>query len=319
MAGWLDILPEASREAVAIDGLFLIEAIVCGAVTLLVVVLVVGFVVRYDARRQVNRHIDLTGHTALEYLAIGTMLVGFLAMFLAGSVLYFRANSPPTDTLQISIVGKQWMWKLQHPAGRREIDALTVPLGQPVKLVMTSEDVIHSFFLPAFRIKQDVLPERYTVLWFRPTRLGDFPIFCTQYCGTYHAAMIGRIHVVRPEAYSRWLDRATGADAVPMAKAGARLFNTLACAGCHGTGSTVHAPDLTGLWGRPVTLSDGQVILADDAYLRRSLLQPKADVVAGYKPVMPTYQGQIDEGQVFQLIAYLKSLSQPSTAKEAPP
>jgi cytochrome c oxidase subunit 2 len=207
----------------------------------------------------------------------------------------------------VFVVAKQWMWRLQHPDGRREINELHVARGRAVKLIMTSEDVIHSFFVPAFRVKQDVLPGRYTTLWFTATKDGEFHLFCAEYCGTDHARMGGRIVVLEPAEYARWLNAATPARS--MAERGAQLFRQLGCSGCHAAAATVAAPKLEGLYGKPVPLEGGGTVIADERYLRDSILLPRKEVVAGYAPIMPSFAGAVSEDQLLDLIAYIKSLA----------
>lgn len=231
----------------------------------------------------------------------------FLAIYVWGAVLYVDLKRPPAEALEINVIGRQWMWKVQHAEGRREVNALHVPIGRTVKLVMTSQDVIHDFSIPAFRIKQDVVPGRYTTEWFKATQTGVYHLFCTEYCGAEHSKMVGDIVVQTPADYQAWLSN--GAEsAEPMVAAGARLYTQLGCSGCHGENSKVRAPSLVGLWGKPVPLETGQIVMADDIYIHDSILQPMKQVVAGYAPVMPTYQGQLSEEEVFQLVTYLKSL-----------
>jgi cytochrome c oxidase subunit 2 len=202
------------------------------------------------------------------------------------------------------VVGKQWMWKAEHANGRREIDELHLPLGQPVRLVLSTEDVIHSFFVPAFRIKQDAVPGRYTSIRFTPTRAGEYRLHCAEYCGTDHARMGGRVVVMPPAQFARWLER--GGQGRSLAARGFELFRRKGCSGCHAAASTVHAPDLAGIFGRAVHLQDGRTRIADEAYLRDSILLPKRDVVAGYEPIMPSFQGQLDEDELAALVAFLK-------------
>jgi len=208
------------------------------------------------------------------------------------------------------------MWKAQHPSGAREIDALHVPVGVPVKLVMTSQDVIHSFFVPAFRIKQDLVPGRYTQTWFKATKAGTYDLFCAQYCGLDHSRMIGQVQVLPQADYARWSERQPNGDT--LAQQGEAVFAALSCSGCHAPGAPVKAPALQGLYGRPVPLEGGGTRLADEDYLRDAILQPRKDVVAGYPPVMPSYQGLIGEDDVVALIAYLKSLSADAVAAAGP-
>lgn len=229
-----------------------------------------------------------------------------MVMFAWGARAYFNLQVPPSDNLEINVVGKQWMWKVQHQQGRREINELHVPVGRTVKLTLASEDVIHSFFVPAFRVKQDVVPGRFTTIWFEPTKAGRHHLFCAEYCGTKHSAMIGTVHVMEPADYQAWLERGSVEDT--LAESGARLFRALGCSGCHTGQGPVRAPWLEGLHGRLVPLQDGRVVRADDRYLRDSILLPNAEIVAGYEPLMPTFQNLISEEDLFLLIAYLKSL-----------
>jgi cytochrome c oxidase subunit 2 len=218
--------------------------------------------------------------------------------------------SAPANALEVHVVAKQWMWKTQQPNGMREINALHVPVDKPVRLVMTSQDVIHSFFVPAFRVKQDVLPGRDTEIWFQATKTGVFPLLCAEYCGTNHSMMRGRIVVMRQDEYAEWLAKQLEGD--DLALQGAKLFVAEGCSGCHAESSSVHAPKLAGLYGRAVQLSDGREVKADAAYIRDSILQPKRDIVAGYEPVMPSYTGLLDDGEIQSLTAYIRSLGQES-------
>jgi cytochrome c oxidase subunit 2 len=230
-----------------------------------------------------------------------------MVMFVWGAIIYFDIYNPPNDALEISVVGKQWMWKSQHPTGQSEINELHLPVGQPVKLTMTSEDVIHDFFLPAFRVKQDVLPGRYTTLWFEATKSGVFPLYCAEYCGTQHSGMIGRIIVLEPAEFEKWLSG--GATGLSMVDMGASLFQRFGCHTCHRDGGTSQGPSLTGLFGKTVKLQDGNTVLADENYIRESILDPRAKIVTGYQPIMPTFKGLVSEEGILQLIAYIKSLN----------
>jgi cytochrome c oxidase subunit II len=205
------------------------------------------------------------------------------------------------------------MWKIQHLQGKREINELHVPLGRTVKLLMASQDVIHSFFLPAFRVKQDVIPGRYTTQWFRPTKTGTYPIYCAEFCGTQHSSMIGKVTVMEPQEFDQWLQ--TG-EAVPLAQSGARLFRSLGCSGCHTPGGVIRAPLLNNLYGKPVALENGRVVRADDRYIRDSILLPQTEVTAGYQPLMPSFQGQVSEEQVLELVTYIKSLGSTNPASD---
>jgi cytochrome c oxidase subunit 2 len=230
-----------------------------------------------------------------------------MIFFFWGAALYFKMQNAPENATPLYVVGKQWMWKIQHPEGQREINELHVPVGVPVKLIMTSEDVIHSFYVPAFRVKMDVLPGRYTELWFTPTVVGEYRLFCTEYCGTKHAGMGGRVIVMEPADYQAWLAGAPPGET--LEEAGGRLFKQFNCNTCHEQGPRARGPALENILGRVVQLEGEGRVTVDDAYLRESILQPSAKVVAGYESVMPSYQGQISEEGILQLIAYVKSLT----------
>jgi cytochrome c oxidase subunit 2 len=230
-----------------------------------------------------------------------------MVIFAWGAVVYFKGRTPPSDSTEVYVVAKQWMWKLEHAEGQREINELHVPVGRDVKLVMTSQDVIHSFFVPAFRMKQDVLPGRYTVAWFRATKPGTYHLFCAEYCGTQHSGMIGSIVVLEPAQYEAWMSGGTGG---PLSATGEKIFAELGCVTCHRSDSQGRGPNLQGLFGKPVQLEDGRMITADENYVRESILDPGAKVVKGFKPVMPTFQGLVSEEQLNALVAYVKSQSQ---------
>ena len=230
-----------------------------------------------------------------------------MVMFVWGALIFFDIYNPPDDALEISVVGRQWMWKAQHPTGQSEINELHVPVGQPVKLMMTSEDVIHDFYLPAFRIKQDVLPGRYTSVWFEATKAGVYQLFCAEYCGTQHSGMIGRVVALEPAEFEKWLSG--GATGMSMVDQGASLFKRFGCETCHRAGGTNQGPSLAGLFGKTVKLQGGNTVTADENYIRESILDPRAKIVAGYQPIMPTFKGLVSEEGMLQLIAYIKSLN----------
>lgn len=302
----LTLIPEqASSMAPAVDLLFYSLLALSVLVILGVSVAIVWFSVRYRKGSRAERK-NVFRRPAWELSWTLIPLGLFLGVSAWGGKLYFDLYSPPHDALPIYVVAKQWMWKVQHPGGQREINQLHVPRGRPVKLIMTSEDVIHSFFVPPFRVKQDVVPGRYTSAWFTATRAGDFELFCAEYCGTDHSQMIGRIVVLEPQAYQGWLqDHGTGQG---LAVQGANLFRSFGCSGCHSANSSVHAPLLQGVFGRPVHLQSGDTVVADERYIRDSILQPAKQVVAGYEPIMPSFEGQIDEEQLLQLVAYIQSI-----------
>jgi cytochrome c oxidase subunit 2 len=298
-------LPQASDIARSVDLLFFSMLGLTGAVVLAVATLIVVFAIRYRQGSAADRSAAPTRGRPLEIAWTLVPLAIFFGIFAWGAAVYARLYRPPPDAMPVYVVGKQWMWKLQHANGRREINELHLPLGEPVRLVLTTQDAIHSFFVPAFRIKQDAVPGRYTSITFTPTQLGTFDLRCAEYCGTDHARMAGRIVVMQPAEFRRWL--ASGVQGNTMASRGFQLFREHGCSGCHSARSTVHAPDLTGVAGRPVHLADGRTVIADDAYLRDSILLPTKDVVAGFEPVMPGFQGQLSEEDILDVIAYLKS------------
>jgi cytochrome c oxidase subunit 2 len=294
----------ASTLAGSVDRIYFILLGITAFFSTLIFLCIAYFAIKYRRRSESERPAEIRGSLKLEivWTAIPLAIVTFL--FIAGVRIYYAGARPPADSMPIYVVGKQWMWKVQHPEGKSEIDELHVPLGTPVKLIMTSEDVIHDFSIPAFRIKRDVLPGRYTTEWFQATKTGDFHLFCAQYCGTNHSAMVGRVVVMEPADFEAWMGQAPQAPS--MAETGQRLFTTLNCATCHS--DPRKAPLLAGRYGSEVPLADGRRIFADEGYMRESILSPRSKIVAGYSPTMPTYQGQLNESQVLELIAYMESL-----------
>ncbi|HXN63950.1 MAG TPA: cytochrome c oxidase subunit II [Candidatus Acidoferrales bacterium] len=240
----------------------------------------------------------------LSWTIIPTLIVAFV--FVWASSLYFQNSRPPNASMEIFVVGKQWMWHLQHPEGPREIDELHVPVGVPVKLTMTSEDAIHDFYIPAFRVKKDVLPGRYTSIWFEARETGTFHFFCAQYCGAEHSAMIGWVYVMEPNDYAAWL--AGGARGESMVQTGEKLFTQYGCNTCHAPDNTGHGPSLLGLYGHPQKLQDGRTLMVDESFVRQAITNPNSMPIPGFTPVMPSFQGQLTEDQILQLIAYVKSL-----------
>lgn len=283
-------------------GLTVISVLVVGGISLLIVV----FALRYRRGSRAARRGAPARDRRLEAIWITVPLVVFLGIFYWSARLYAELRTPPDDALEINVVAKQWMWKVQHPEGQREIDTLHVPAGRPVKLVMTSQDVIHSFYVPAFRVKQDVLPGRYTTLWFEATRAGEYPLLCAEFCGTGHSRMKGRVIALPPEAYARWLQDNPGPGS--LVSQGEALFRRHGCSGCHSERSSVDAPLLDGLYGRRIALADGRMVSVDEGYIRDSILLPAKQVAAGYTPIMPSFQGQLDEDEILALVAYVRSL-----------
>ncbi|WP_165223144.1 cytochrome c oxidase subunit II [Aquisphaera insulae] len=305
---------QASSNAARVDALFLFELAVILFFTTAICAAVLILVIRFRRGRMVDRSGPPLHAPWLEVTWIVIPLILSLIMFVWSAEVFYRLYSPPPDAAEISVVGKQWMWYLQHPEGRSEINELHVPLGRPVKLMMTSQDVIHSFYVPAFRVKQDVLPGRYTSLWFQPTKAGTYHLFCAEYCGTSHSEMVGSVTVMEPAEYESWL--AAGGAGPSQADEGERLFVQHHCAGCHRGSQVVNAPRLEGVFGKPVPIQDGKqvkFVTADERYLRDSILMPRSEVVAGYEPVMPSYQGQIGEPDLLKILAYIKSLAAKET------
>ena len=312
------MFPEAASSISSrVDHLFWAMVVTCGLVVLLVFVLLLVFSIRYRRGSRADRtpSARLNSNHWLEIGWSVPVLVGFLVFFAWGAVLYLDLYDPPApadgNVREINVIAKQWMWKFQHPEGMREINDLHLAVGQTVRLRMTSQDVIHSFFVPAFRIKQDVLPRTYTELQFTPTKVGRFHLFCAEYCGLQHSGMTGEVVVMSPPALQGWLDR-QGQTRTPE-QDGARLFRSYGCSGCHDPDSSVHAPDLAGLYGKPVPLADGTTVRADAQYIRDSILLPSKQVAAGYPAIMPSFQGQISEADVLKLTAYIQSLTEQET------
>ncbi|WP_150293925.1 cytochrome c oxidase subunit II [Sphingobium estronivorans] len=310
---------QASHHAKEVDLLIGGFGVMVWLLTLPVFILIAVFVFRYRTGRDANRDHASGSNVWLE---VSWSIIPFLltlGFFVWATALYFDLRRPPAGAMTINLVARQWMWKYQHGEGAREINDLHVPVNRPVKLVMISQDVIHSVFVPALRIKQDVLPGRYTTMWFTADRLGIYPLRCAEFCGTDHSVMGGRLIVMAPQDYAGWLARnRDGGESETLAAAGARLFRSVGCSGCHGAASTVHAPPLDGLYGGPVGLSDGRALIADDQYLHDSIMLPNKDVAAGYRPIMPTYANVLASEQVNALVAYLKDIGagKPGTRQE---
>lgn len=304
--------PAASPHAHQVDVLFFSLVALSAVITLLVFGLLIGFSMRYRRGRRAER--TLLPEVLSREIEIGwtaATLFLFLFIFWWASSIDLTAMTPPSNALQIHVYAKQWMWEAQHSSGAREINAVHLPVDTEVRLSMTSQDVIHSFFVPALRIKQDVLPGDVapTEIWFRATKLGTFGLLCAEYCGTDHSAMRGKIVVMRRDDYAKWLQRQPRGD--DLAHQGKQLFVARGCAGCHAGSSAVHAPSLVGIYNKPVQLSNGKSVVANDAYIRDSILQPTRDIVAGYEPIMPSFSGVLGNGEIEALVAYIRSLSDP--------
>ncbi len=301
------LFPErASTMAGRVDALYFFLLAVAVFFSVLIAGLIVYFAVRYRRRDPKAIGERVKGGLVLEITWTVLPLLLTMVIFVWGASVFFAMSRPPDETLNIYVVGKQWMWKFQHLDGQREINELHVPVGRDIKLIMTSEDVIHDVFVPAFRVKQDVLPGRYVSIWFRVTKPGRFHLFCAEYCGTRHSGMIGEVIAMDPSDYQTWLSG--GAPEGSLASSGEKLFADLACNTCHRPDAQGRGPVLDGLFGKTVTLQNGDTVVADEAYIRESILLPSAKIAAGYQPIMPTFQGLISEEQLLELIEYVKSL-----------
>ena len=305
----------ASAQAGQVDALYFFLVAVSAFFAVLIALLLVVFAVRFRRRRADEVGEAIHGSIALEMMWTLIPLGIALLMFVWGAQVYFHLTRPPRGAMEIYVVGKQWMWKLEHADGAREINELHVPIGRPVKLIMGSEDVIHSFFLPAFRVKADVIPGRYNTLWFTATKPGRYHIFCTQYCGTKHSAMIGWVTAMEPADYQAWLSG--GSSGISIADNGAKLFQDLGCASCHQDVQQGRGPSLRGSYGHDVTLNNGQTVVFNDDYIRESIVNPQAKIVAGFQPLMPTFQGLVNEENLVALIEHVKSLSPMATTAAA--
>jgi cytochrome c oxidase subunit 2 len=298
--------PTASSIAESVDHLYYFLTGITVFFSVLIFSIIFYFMIKY--RRRPGKETTPETHTSMFLELSWTIIPSLICVviFVWSSALYVRNARPPAKAREMFVIGKQWMWQIQHPEGPREIDALHVPVGEPIKLTMTSQDVIHGFYIPAFRVKKDVLPGRYTSLWFKADKTGTYHLFCSQYCGTNHSEMIGWIYVMSHNDYEAWL--AAGEQSESLAQQGARLFKQLGCDSCHtGTASTT-GPSLAGIYGKPEKMADGRTRVVDDSFLREAILTPSTIHVAGYPQIMPTFTGQVNEEQVMQLIAYVKSL-----------
>jgi cytochrome c oxidase subunit II len=298
--------PEASKIAPQADALYFFMVLVSMIGMTIVILLVVGFSIMYSKKRHPVA-VQIEGSTMLEATWTIIPLGLFLIMFVWGALIYFRVYTPPANAMNIYIVGKQWMWKAEHPGGQHEINALHVPTGRAVQLTIISQDVFHSFSIPAFRVKREAIPGRYTSVWFEATTPGTYHLFCTQYCGTDHSHMIGDVVVMTPDDFKKWLAGSTSGSS--LAQNGERLFASLSCTACHNGRPDARGPSLANVYGAKLTLANGRSTIADEAYLRDAILNPSQHITQGYAPIMPTYQGQISEDGVIALVEYLKTLN----------
>jgi cytochrome c oxidase subunit II len=321
MQSWVPFVPDsASTFSWKVDAVYFYLSGVTLFFTLLISALLIFFVLRYRRRSPYEIPRPVAGSHKLETLWTVIPFVIAMTIFGWSAKVYFEQYSPPQNAIEVYVVGKQWMWKIQHSTGQREINELHVPVGKKIKLIMTTEDVIHDFFVPAFRMKADVVPGKYTTQWFEATKTGTYHLFCAEYCGMNHSGMIGYVTVMESREFDNWLSGNAG-NTTP-AVAGQQLFQTLGCVSCHGAnGEGGRGPTLAGLFGRQMPLVGGQTVRADEAYIRESILNPQAKLVEGFGPIMPTFQGQLSEDQLVQLLAFIKSLqiANPQQATPASP
>jgi cytochrome c oxidase subunit 2 len=312
----------ASSVSGEVNTFYILMIVLTGGISLGIAVFLVYSTIRYHRKSENEMGAQFRNNYRIEAIWIILPFFFFMGMFAWGAKLYFDIERPPDDAMRMYVVGKQWMWKIQHPEGQREIDALHIPVGRPVELIMTSEDAIHSFYVPAFRTKQDVIPGRYTTTWFEATKPGRYHLFCAEFCGAKHSGMIGYVYAMEPREYQAWLTQ--GASEGSLASMGEKYFHQYGCSNCHHFDDAGRAPHLTGLYNHPVQLTDGQTILADDNYIRQSILNPGAKIVYGYANIMPNFTGTISEEKVIALISYIKALSpapgsqEPSSSGAAP-
>ncbi len=300
--------PQASTIAPDVDNLYFFIVAVTAFFAVLVSVLIMYFAIKYRDDTGLKVGADIHGSVPLE---IGWSLIPFviaMMIFAWSSVVYFRSVRPPDQTLEIYATGKRWMWRFQHTDGNREINTLHVPVGRPIKVTFTAEDVLHDLYIPAFRVKADAIPGRYSSIWFEPTTPGEYHLFCAEYCGTKHSGMVGTVYVMEAEDYQAWLTGG-GITGATMQARGEQLFQQLACTTCHRDDNTGRGPSLAGVFGSQVRLANGQTVMADEAYIRESILTPQMKQVEGYGPLMPTFQGLVNEDGMLSLIEYVKSLS----------
>jgi cytochrome c oxidase subunit II len=312
MFSGFSLFPEqASSLAPEIDNLYLGVITITAFFAIVVVVCVTYFAIKYRDRTGDKVGAPITGSVPLE---LGWSLIPFfisIGIFVWASVVFFHIVRAPDQTLDIYSTGKRWMWRFQHVDGQIEINELHVPVGRAVRVVFTSEDVLHDLFIPAFRVKADAIPGRYSAIWFEPTKVGEYHLFCAEYCGTRHSGMIGTVYVMEQADYQAWLGGGGATAGGSLVQRGEALFTQLACVTCHLSDGTGRGPSLEGLYGSQVTLDSGAVVTADESYLRESILMSQAKTVKGYERLMPTFQGLINEDGVAALIEYIKSMQAP--------
>jgi cytochrome c oxidase subunit 2 len=306
---WVPLFPEqASSFAWQVDLLYFYLILISIVFSIPIVLAIFYFFIKYREKEKYATPDEIHGSILLETTWSIIPFVVSMTIFLGGAILFHNQYRMPAESMEIYVVGKQWMWKFQHSTGQREINELHVPLGRKVKLTMTTEDVLHDLYVPAFRTKADVVPGRYTTIWFEATKPGKYHLYCAEYCGLNHSGMGGWVYVMEQKDFDNWL-AGGGSNQTPV-EAGRELFtNKLGCASCHAGGQNQRGAKLEGVFGTDVKLTTGEVVKADEAYIRNSILNPQSQIVEGYQPIMPTFKGQVTEEQLVSLVAYIKSLS----------
>lgn len=300
------LFPEqASTVAPLVDNLYLFLVVVTGGVSLLIWLVIFYFAIKYRRRPDNEMAQEQEPPAALEVTWIVIPTIIFIGIFVWGAWVYFKMHRVPSNPIEVYATGRQWMWKFQHPTGQREINTLHVPVNRPVKITMASEDVIHSLWFPYFRVKMDVLPNRFRTMWFEATKVGRYHIFCAEYCGSIHSGMVGWVEVMEDTEYQKWL---AGGTEGSLASQGEKLFAKYACNTCHTGAAGARGPNLEGAYGKTQPLADGGTVVVDDNYIRESILNPQAKIAAGFQPIMPTFQGQVSEDDLIRLLSYIKTL-----------
>ncbi len=305
--------PRASNFAQEYDAIFYALVGLTAFFTLVVGVAVIFFAIRYKKGTRADRSRPMYENLFLELTWTIVPLVIGLVMFYFGTSLYVKMRTPPKNATEVFVIGKQWMWHVQHGNGVRENNTLHVPVGVPIKLTMISQDVLHAFYIPAFRVQEHVVPGRYTQLWFTPTEIGEYHLFCNMYCGTQHSEMGGKVVVMSQKEFASWLSEGGQSSApLSMEQAGAKIYNKVGCNNCHGAEDTLRAPSLYGIYNKRRTFADGTSLIADEEYMRSSILRPYDHITSGYGQTMPIYEGQVTEEDVLNLVAYIKVLGTPT-------
>lgn len=306
----------ASAKAVETDQLILAFTVLTLALTVPVFIAITWFALRYREGSEADRSPSGIRSNLIE---ISWMLIPFLltlVFFVWGARVFVESKNPPPDAMVVEVIGRQWMWKFQHPTGQSEINDLHLPIGQPIKLRIISQDVIHALYLPAVRMQVAALPDRYTEMWFKADKVGTFHLYCSEYCGTDHSVMGGKVTFMNPGDYQDWLVHAGAQQGIVAA--GRALYEAYGCASCHEPGSPVKAPSLAGLYGSKVALADGRTVVADDEWLRQKILNPNGDKLAGGgKQVMPSFAGRIPEDELNRIVDFIKAYPRPGQSAEA--